>query len=54
MSTINLAICVRVSTQEQTYSRQVELIQNYISSQYKDIEVNIDIYSEKISGFKTN
>lgn len=53
MSTINLAIYVRVSTQEQTYSRQVELIQNYISSQYKDIEINIDIYSEKISGFKT-
>jgi DNA invertase Pin-like site-specific DNA recombinase len=49
---VNLAIYVRVSTKNQMFERQLTDITNYIHSQYKQNEINIDIYAEKISGFK--
>lgn len=49
---VNLAIYVRVSTKNQMFERQLTDITNYINSQYKENEINIDIYPEKISGFK--
>ncbi|MDQ1165878.1 recombinase family protein [Flavobacterium sp. SORGH_AS_0622] len=48
---INLAIYVRVSSLEQSYDRQISDITNYINRQYKDQEINIEIYNEKISGY---
>jgi site-specific DNA recombinase len=49
---VNLAIYVRVSTNNQTYERQIKDITKYIDTQYNENDVHIDIYAEKISGFK--
>lgn len=49
---VNLAIYVRVSTKNQMFERQLTDITNYIHSQYKKNEIHIDVYAEKISGFK--
>lgn len=51
---INLAIYLRVSTGQQTYSRQEQDIKDYISKLYHGVEYNIDVYAENISGFKTS
>ena len=49
---VNLAIYVRVSTKNQFFERQLTDITNYIYSQYNQNEINIEVYAEKISGFK--
>lgn len=49
---VNLAIYVRVSTKNQMFERQLTDITNYIHSQYNQNKINIDVYAEKISGFK--
>lgn len=49
---VNLAIYVRVSSNNQTYERQVIDITNYIHKQYNATDINIDLYAEKISGLK--
>ncbi|SHH02948.1 Site-specific DNA recombinase [Flavobacterium fluvii] len=49
---VNLAIYVRVSSNNQTFERQVVDITKYIHSQYNENEIHIDLYSEKISGLK--
>lgn len=49
---VNLAIYVRVSTYNQTYERQIKDITKYIHTQYNEKEIHIDVYAEKISGFK--
>ena len=49
---VNLGIYVRVSTKNQFFERQQTDITNYIHSQYKESEIHIDVYAEKISGFK--
>lgn len=51
---INLAIYLRVSTGQQTYSRQEQDIKDYISKLYVGVEYNIDVYAENISGFKSS
>lgn len=51
---VNLAIYLRVSTGQQTYSRQEQDIRDYISKIYVDVEYNIDVYAENISGFKSS
>lgn len=51
---INLAIYLRVSTGQQTYSRQEQDIKDYISKLYVGIKYNIDVYAENISGFKSS
>lgn len=49
---VNLAIYVRVSTKNQMFERQITDITKYIHSQYNQNEIHIDLYPEKISGFK--
>lgn len=49
---VNLAIYVRVSSKKQMFERQIVDITKYIHSQYNENEINIDVYSEKISGLK--
>lgn len=49
---VNLGIYVRVSTKNQFFERQLTDITNYINSQYKENEIHVDVYAEKISGFK--
>lgn len=49
---VNLGIYVRVSTKNQFFERQRTDITNYIHSQYKENEIHVDVYAEKISGFK--
>jgi site-specific DNA recombinase len=49
---VNLAIYVRVSTNNQTYERQIKDITKYIHTQYNENDIHIDVYAEKISGFK--
>ena len=49
---VNLAIYVRVSTKNQFFERQQTDITNYIHSQYNQNDIKIDVYAEKISGFK--
>jgi DNA invertase Pin-like site-specific DNA recombinase len=49
---VNLAIYVRVSTNNQTYFRQIEDIKKYIDSIYTDKKTNIEVYAENISGFR--
>jgi site-specific DNA recombinase len=51
---INLAIYLRVSTGQQTYSRQEQDIRDYISKIYPENKYNLDVYAENISGFKTS
>ena len=51
---VNLAIYLRVSTAQQTYTRQEQDIRNYISKNYHEGECNIDVYAENISGFKNS
>ncbi|KAF2337199.1 recombinase family protein [Flavobacterium daemonense] len=48
----NVGIYVRVSTLEQSYDRQVADITRYINRQYGEGNVNIEIFNEKISGYK--
>ncbi|SEA55969.1 Site-specific DNA recombinase [Flavobacterium gillisiae] len=50
----NLAIYVRVSTTNQSYSRQIEDIEKYIATIYDNKKTNIDVYAENISGFKNS
>jgi DNA invertase Pin-like site-specific DNA recombinase len=49
---VNLGIYVRVSTKNQFFERQLTDITNYIHSQYKENEIHVDVYAEKISGFR--
>jgi site-specific DNA recombinase len=51
---INLAIYLRVSTSQQTYSRQEQDIKDYISKIYVGVNYKIDVYAENISGFKNS
>lgn len=49
---VNLAIYVRVSSKNQFFERQKTDITKYIETQYNENEIHIDVYAEKISGFK--
>lgn len=49
---INVAIYVRVSTLDQSYERQISDIKSYINRKYSQGSVNIEVYNEKISGYK--
>jgi site-specific DNA recombinase len=50
----NIAIYVRVSTLDQSYDRQISDIKSYINHKYNGASVNIDVYNEKISGYKNS
>jgi len=51
---INLAIYLRVSTLDQSFERQRSDIEAFINRSYGVGNVNIDVYNEKISGYKNS
>lgn len=48
----NVGIYVRVSTLDQDYQRQISDIQWFINKHYTGEQINVEIYNEKISGYK--
>lgn len=51
---INLAIYLRVSTLDQSFERQRTDITSFINRTYGEDNVKIDVYNEKVSGYKNS
>nr|WP_199001372.1 recombinase family protein [Flavobacterium sp. ASV13] len=47
-----VAVYVRVSTMDQVFERQISDVKNYIHIENRGQEVEIDIYSENLSGYR--
>lgn len=50
----NFAIYLRVSTLDQSYDRQLSDITGFINRSYGTDNINIDVYNEKVSGYKNS